>query len=603
MKNLKIIIPYLISPILSLIILTFFFQLWKVDLRLPIFGYDGGDSLFGIFEAKSVVDGGWFFTNSFIGFPQSLGQFNLYDFPLQADSFHFFIIKVFSYFTSNPFLIMAWFFITSFALISTVSFAVLRSFNISNFSATIISILYAFTPYHFSRNLMHVFLGNYVAIPLVVMVSLWIISDKMELLAINKKGQFYLNPNRFFYIALAISLFVATNGIYYAFYACIIFGFSWFLRGLKNGVVLDRQSFTPLVLCGSIIFALLCLYLPSFLYWSANGLNSSVANRDIIESERFGLKIVNLFTPIANHYLEYFRNLRWYFDEIYLESESERKSESGMESLGIIAASGFLFLLLWLIVRGQSGTNSFFQKTIKKFSLSENDQNLISDLAGLNLISVLFATVGGFVMFVAMAFPLVRSHARFSIFIAFFSLFLVAIILDKIVQKKKNLAKIAVSIIFVLALFDQVGQVSAISIQNDKAKSNFISDQDFVQKIEETMPKGAMIFMLPVLNFPESEEPYNLLSGYLHSKELRWSYPAMRGRKSNLWQQEIAEFGFADFIAEIRKKGFVGIYIDRKLMAEKYSWPEVRKLEAQLKKVAKGKKLVSKNSNLVFFAI
>lgn len=597
MKNLKTISSYLVAPILSLIILTFFFQLWKVDLSLPIFGYDGGDSLFGIFEAKSIVDGGWFFTNSFIGFPQSLEQFNLYDFPLQADSFHFLIIKIFSYFTSNPFLIMAWFFIASFALISTVSFAVLRSFNISNFSATIVSILYAFTPYHFSRNLSHAFLGNYVAIPLVIMVSLWIISDKMKLIEINKKGQFYLNPNRCFYIALAISLFVAANGIYYAFYACIIFGFSWFLRGLKNGTLLDRKSLTTIALSGAIIFALLCLYLPSFLYWSANGLNNSVANRDIMESERFGLKIVNLFIPIANHYLEYFRNLRWCFDEIASEGES------GMESLGIIAASGFLFLLLWLIVRGQSGANSFFQKTIKKFSLSENDQNLISDLAGLNLISVLFATVGGFVMFVAMAFPLVRSHARFSIFIAFFSLFLVAIICDKIVQKRENLAKILISIIFVLALFDQVGKVSAKSIQGDEVKSNFVSDQNFVKKIEEMMPKGAMIFMLPVLNFPESEEPYHLLAGYLHSKELHWSYPAMRGRQSNLWQQEIAEFGFADFISEVKKKGFVGIYVDRRLVAEKYSWPEVRKLEARLKKVAKREMLVSKNANLVFFEI
>jgi phosphoglycerol transferase len=290
------------------------------------------------------------------------------------------------------------------------------------------------------------------------------------------------------------------------------------------------------------------------------------------------------------------RNIRFFFDEL-----PSQNHESGSESLGILTSIGFLFLILWLFAQNHAGEKSVFQKTIKKYSLNENDQNLISNLAGLNLLSVLFATIGGFVMFVVIPFPLIRSHARFSIFIAFFSLFIMAIIFDKAVKKKKLFAKIAILIISTLAIFDQVGKVSASILQSEKVKSAFISDRDFVQKIESTMPKDAMIFVLPVIDFPENL--YDLLGGYLHSKNLRWSYPAITGRPSNLWQHEVVKMNFEDFIFEIKNKGFSGIYLNQKMMAEKFSWSEVRQFTKQLKQISQDLPLVSADSNLMFFEI
>lgn len=595
-KLLKNILQYSAAPVLSLLIFAILFQIWKIDLNLPIFDYSG-DTLFSIFEMKSVIDNRWFLTNDYIGFPQSLGKFNLYDFPLQAESIHFLVVKFFTLFSSSPFWVINCFFISSFALISASSFAVLRSFKISVFSAIIVSVLYAFTPYHFSRNETHLFLSNYMAIPLIVMLALWIITDKIQIISCNKKNQLCFAPNPSFFIAASYCCFIAANGIYYALYAIIIFIFAWFLRNLKKDNFISNIP-SSVALCGIIIFMLFLLYLPSFIYWFHNGGNASVVNRDPIESEYYGLKIINLFLPVANHYIDYLRNLRFLFDELSLKN-----LEQGSESLGILASTGFLFLILWLFAQNHAGEKSVFQKTIKKYSLNENDQNLISNLAGLNLLSVLFATIGGFVMFVVIPFPLIRSHARFSIFIAFFSLFIMAIIFDKAVKKKKLFAKIAILIISTLAIFDQVGKVSASIPQSEKVKSAFISDRDFVQKIESTMPKDAMIFVLPVIDFPENAEPYDLLGGYLHSKNLRWSYPAIAGRPSNLWQHEVVKMNFEDFIFEIKSKGFSGIYLNQKMMAEKFSWSEVRQFTKQLKQISQELPLVSADSNLMFFEI
>ncbi len=595
-KSLKNILQYSAAPILSLLIFAILFQIWKIDLNLPIFDYSK-DAFFSAFEVKSVIDNRWFLTNDYIGFPQSLGKFNLYDFPLQADSINFLIAKFFALFTSNSFLVTNCFFLSGFVLNSALSFVVLRSFKISVFSAIIVSVLYAFTPYHFSRNVTHLFLGNYMMIPLITMLGLWIMMDKIQVISRNKKHQLCFALNRSFFIAVACCCFIATTGIYYALYATLIFIFAWFLRNLKKDSFVGNIS-SPIALCGVIIFVLFLLYLPSFSYWFQNGGNASVGNRNPIESEYYGLKIINLFLPIANHYIDYLQNMRFLFEELPSQND-----ESGSESLGILASTGFLFLILWLFAQSQAGEKSVFQKTIKKYSLSENDQNLISNLAGLNLLSVLFATIGGFVMFIAIPFPLIRSHARFSIFIAFFSLFIIAIIFDKAVKKKKLFAKIAILIISTLAIFDQVGKVSASILQSEKTKSAFISDRDFVQKIESTMPKDAMIFVLPVIGFPENVEPYDLLRGYLHSKNLRWSYPAIMSRPSSLWQHEVVKMNFKNFISEIKNKGFSGIYLNQKMMAEEFNWSEVRQFIKQLKQINQGSPLVSADSNLMFFEI
>jgi len=614
MKNLKKISLYFVAPILSVLIFTALFQLWNLDLRAPVFSYEG-DSIVAFFLIKNIIQTGWFSSNELVGWPHLI-PFSLNDFPMHADGFNFLILKAFTYFSSDPFLIVNCFFILTFALTSFTSFIALRSLGITAFTAIIVSILYSFTPYHFYRGTWHVFLSNYSPIPLIIMVSLWIAAGKIKMIDVNEKGQFYLNPNRFFFFALAICIFVSGGGIYYALYSCVIFVFAWILYGLKKGIFSDRQFFTVTFLCSAIIIVLLFLHIPSFFYWMQNGMNGNAVNRSMEQSELYGLKIVNLLLPTENHYLEYFANLRKFYDESMWVYESKDSS------LGLLGAVGFLFLLLWLFAKNYDKKGSIFQKTIQKFSLTKEDQNLIFNLAGLNLLIVLFATVGGLVMLFTMASSLLRCHARLSIFIAFLSLTLIAIIFDKIIKKKlfgkKIFAQILVVAIAVFSLFDQVGRVSSgflytreITNRKDVIKK-FHYDREFIEKIEKTMPTGAMIMQMPAVIFPESVT-YELMIGYIYSKNLRWSYPVIRGRESAIWQLKTAKLDFKDFIIELKKAGFSGVYIDRAnmvnrvLLREKEDevqlWRDLIKFEKQMKSIAKRPPLVSSDLRLVFFEI
>lgn len=595
-KLLKNILQYSAAPILSLITFAFLFQIWQIDLLKPIISYDS-DALFSEFVVKTIIESGWFFTNNAVGLPHLENSgFFLYDYPIYGDSFHFLLIKFLAVFSSNTFLVTNCFFILTFPLVAFTSFVVLRSFKITFLTALLISNLFSFLPYHFYRGVYHLFLSNYMAIPLIIMVAMWIVERRIELFSVNKKRQFCLSPNRFFFGAFFIGIFAATNGIYYGIYAGVIFIFAWFLSYLKNGQCLNRYFANVIVLCVSIGFILFCLHVPSLIYWFSHGFNGSLANRDPYQSEMFSLKIVNIFLPVANHYLSYFRHVRDLFDTtlpIY---------EANFASLGIVGAGGFLFLLLLPIVNMQNGEKSAFTQTVKKFSLNSHDQNLIGNLAGLNFLMLIFATVGGLVMLFVMSFPLIRSHARFSIFIGFCAMFLIAILFDKIVKRGNFWSKILIIVISTIALFDQVGMVSANNLQSQKMLEKFSIDQEFVQKIEQSMSEGSMIFVMPSFGFPENTN-YDLLTGYLNSKKLRWSYPVMTGRDSYLWQQKVVEMDFDDFIAELKNAGFSGIYVSRIEMSKKYDWEYLRKFEAKLRKIAKAPMISSGDINSVFYEI
>ena len=81
MKYLKNYWPYFLAPTLTLVIFCLLFQMWKVDLGMPIFSYNN-DGLFSIFTIKSVIDTGWYLSNQSIGLPHLSEVFKFYDFPM-----------------------------------------------------------------------------------------------------------------------------------------------------------------------------------------------------------------------------------------------------------------------------------------------------------------------------------------------------------------------------------------------------------------------------------------------------------------------------------------------------------------------------------------
>jgi len=78
-----------------------------------------------------------------------------------------------------------------------------------------------------------------------------------------------------------------------------------------------------------------------------------------------------------------------------------------------------------------------------------------------------------------------------------------------------------------------------------------------------------MVFQFPYLPFPEGApvhhvESYDHFRGFLHSKTLRWSFGAMKGREWDLWQELLAARPVDDAVERLCFAGFGGIHVDRR---------------------------------------
>ncbi len=120
-------------------------------------------------------------------------------------------------------------------------------------------------------------------------------------------------------------------------------------------------------------------------------------------------------------------------------------------------------------------------------------------------------------------------------------------------------------------------------------------------RIEELLGGRAAVFQLPIIPYPEAGPredmvDYDLLKGYLHSQDLRWSYGAVRGRPRADWQRQLEGEPAPRLVRAVAAIGFDGIWIDR------FGWADrAVGLEADLGTALDGSPLVSDDGRLALF--
>jgi phosphoglycerol transferase len=156
-----------------------------------------------------------------------------------------------------------------------------------------------------------------------------------------------------------------------------------------------------------------------------------------------------------------------------------------------------------------------------------------------------------------------------SIVIAFLSLSALAVLAQQCRSRRwgGRWLPIALGLVVVLAFLDQVPPAALPDHARDAEM--FDSDREFVGRIEAALPPDSQIFQLPPNSFPEFgihfEMPdYSLFRGYLHSKRLRWSFGALRGRATEQWQSSLAPLPAPALVRRLREAGFAGIYVNRR---------------------------------------
>ena len=554
-QRLRIASEYIAAVVLSLLMMCFVLKLWRADLRVPL--HYNGDALLHAMFVRGIIDNGWFWQNPNLGAP---GGLKMYDFPA-VDTSAAILLFLISIFSSNAIVVLNLFYLLTFPLIAISSLYVLRHFKLPYVPSLFSSLLYTFLPYHFMRDESHLFLSAYYFIPLVVMVLLWLTSDKVR-----------LRPS------LIICAAVGSTGIYYPFFSCFLF----LIAGASSA--LTRRTLRPLVTAAILTaatFTTVAINLsPSLVYLYRHG-TAGVTERNPVGAEIYALKVTQLVLPVSGHRVPALNRLKDSYNK------NIDMTETDAAALGFIGTVGFLVLLALLVAPRRTNP-------------------LLSDLSILNIFAVLLGTVGGISsLFAILVSAGLRSYNRISIFIAFFSLFAIALGMDQLYRRwvKTRPAQIifyaVVAVLLMLGVLDQTTRNYIPDYANIKAE--FLNDERFVQQVEASVPSSAAIFQLPYIPFPEHPHvnkmvDYDHLRGYLHSNALYWSYGTMKHREGDLWLQRVSALPTEEFLQTLSLSGFSGIYLDRNGFEDRGAAKE-----AELAGALQEQPLVSGNGRLIFF--
>lgn len=569
---------YLITALLCSLLLLITLELWRMDISAP-FLYIGGDDIQHLSSAVKT-DG-----KSHIPMP---------------------FRQIINFLTHDTTTAYNTYFLLSFVITALTALYVFRWCGVSYFSSIVGSTLFAFIPYNFFRGISHYTLSTATfLIPLAIIVILWMLERQSSLFSNPLK-----NMRQTIGIIASILIFIALpyNEIYYSFFACFLL----LVGGLY--IASDRGKLAPFFILVIFVFiataTVVYIQMPKILYVYEYGPNLAerttatiLRGRTASEAELYGLKIIQMLLPIAEHRMTAFSELAYRYRSGVVTTENT------MASLGVVASLGFLSLLFVLLFR---------RKQAREHDRSERILDLLSTL---NISLVLLGTIGGFgAIFALLVTSVVRGYNRVSIFIAFLSLLAFFMIYDnffktriqKALAQKKKFKTIILKIVYpllaiIIMILGILDQTSPRFIPNyEVIQKAWYDDQRFVQKIEQTVGQNAKIFQLPYMPYPEvpprhSLPTYGLLRGQLHSNTLSWSYgsSAYKGTPADFTYRTIASYPLPKLLETITLLDFKGIYIDRR----GYEAEEQKALENELIQLIGRKAFTNEAGFLAFYDI
>lgn len=503
-----------------------------------------GDGLGHAWILQRVVEG-WAFENPRSGYP--FGSTFL-DHPA-SDLGNYLAFKALGVLGSDFVAGLNLYIILTFPAAFVAAFAVLLGFRLPALSAFGGALLFAFLPFHFLRlgTLGHVFYLAYFVVPLYFHYALRI--DDGSFAAGHRWAGRRLG------ISLLTLAALSCFGVYYALFGCIIIGLSGitgFIRRQSLGVLRNATLALAAVTAGVILNTA-----PNLAHIAAEGRSPEAVQRQAAEAELYGLKLMELILPRPGHRVSDLANVT----RAYTDATSLRSGNT-TATLGVVGSGGLIVLAAIALLR---------------LSGSSPDPRL-TWLAALVGILFLFGTVGGLGSLFAFAVsPLIRGWNRISVFIAFGSIAAIFLSIHLLRaglgtgQWRSTAQSLGVCSVVALGLWDQTAPGCSSCLQANRAKHEL--SRDFIHSVEATLPQGAAIYQLPYMPFPEVPalhelDAYEPLSGFLYSKQLRWSFAGMKGRIGDLFYRSLAGESPARQIEVLKRLGFAGIYIDRRGYAD-----------------------------------
>lgn len=524
-------------------------RVWRGRLDVPM--QIAGDAGFYHMLVKGIVDHGWHWTNPSLGAP--FGQ-QLYDFPQGGDNLNLLIIKVLGTITGDAALTTNVFFLLSFPLTALGAYTAFRWLRLSIPTAVLLSVLFAVLPVHFMGGEDRLLHNAAYAVPLACCLLIAVLRGDALFSRRRDATSRWTRPlSRRSLATATVCVVVGSASPYYAMFTIVLLLVAAVVAVAARPSV--RTALVPVGVVALIAAVLVVNHAPSIVYQLRHGGNPQVADRSPHDAETWPLKISLLMLPQPGHRVPALARL----NDRYAEHSIPGPNEAYGASLGIVGGVGavmlFIIGLSSLVGRRPAGAR----------------RSLATVCAAAAGITVLVATQGGISSLIAnFVSPQIRVWSRISMFVAFLCLVAVGLLLEWAFERIKPRQRTAVRVVTLLV----VGAIGVLDQTTDRTipayarlAAEWDSDGAFVDQIERRLSKGAAVFQLPYVFFPEDlKSPtgaYEPGRGYLHSFRLRWSWGAMHGRPAD-WARYLPYDDPAATVRAVTAAGFEGLWIDRR---------------------------------------
>jgi phosphoglycerol transferase len=576
---------WLAGTLLATVFITaILLQLWNANFSLP-FDY-GGDATYTLAYIKDVIQHFWYDTNPQLAAP--IGA-ELYDYPAFAgDNLQFVLMKALSLGSGNAPTVMNAFYVLTYPLDALAAYLVFVRLRLTRPTAAACALLFAFIPFHFLRAEFHLTFSSYYGVPIDAYLILFTFGGRPLFARRARPGRWWAAwLSRRTLATVALCVIAGTASDYYAFFGILIIAIGTPLAAL-------RARSSAILATGAAVIAvigamLVVDYSPTLIYEAVHGADAQVVQRSPVESELYSLRLIQLLLPNS---LDRIHGLGSE-DTYYNLNSVIGSNESTTDSLGVVGAVGFL----WLLAVAGLGLLGVPEGPLTS--------RLVRDTALAALLAFLIGTTGGIgALFSFLIYPDIRAYNRISPFISFFALIGIGVLLDGLGRFAKGRhwpATIAPALtvgVVAFGIFEEAPLTSTPPYAQTAAA--YQSDDAFVHQIQSEVGRTASIFelpyeRLPAVNLGEGAQYANIV-GYVHSSTLKWSYGSLPGRPDD-WQSSLVTEPLSLVLPSIVAAGFTGLQIDRPALAS----PQLAPLLKALASLPDNRELTSLDGRYSFF--
>lgn len=523
-------------------------QMWAWNPKVPM-GPVGDVTLAGMI-VKGIDENGGYLENSRLGWPA--GGLQLYDLPIGDDALNLFLMRIISWFTSDFGVVMWTFMLLTFPLVAVGAYIVMRRLGVSRLPSLMVGLLYAFMQYHFRGQFFLLLIGYYV-LPFALLLAFRVFQG-VPLFA-RREGltgvRSWLSRRTMATVATCVA--IGSTGLYLAAFAAVVLIAAATVQVFSRPA--RRTAATAVVAIGLIVGTVVVNTSPSSLYRLQNGANHEVSARGEQESEVYGLTLTRMVLPNQFHRFGPAKE----FGGHYQETTNLPLAGEDASYVGLVGTGGLVGLVVFAFASMTRGS-----------SLARRRR--YGPLAAVAGAAFVFGLVGGLnTIFSYLVHPVLRGTGRISIVIGFCAFAAVAFALDGLkVRFARNGVRAAafpavVVAITAVGLYDQTG-THLTPAWYQAVERKWDVDRRFVTRAEASVPFGTAVYTLPEQQFPESPGPFGLgdydsAVGYLHSKNLKWSYGAVRNRQGR-WLLQMARLGTRRKLEVASACGFGAVWVD-----------------------------------------